>query len=165
MSSAAFLRPPGPPEALGAPAAWPFLLPFGVYVLHTLEELPGFASWATRHFGPETTSTFAAYHIPLMLVVLACSWQAARTGRGAWVVLTTAFQWQFAVNALFHLTTWIALGDYSPGAVTAATVSLPATAYYLAWLRRHHHLGTRRLTGALIAGTLIAAAAIGFLFL
>ncbi|MEV1005441.1 HXXEE domain-containing protein [Nonomuraea sp. NPDC050202] len=153
------------PVVAEAHAAWPFLLPFGVYVLHTLEELPGFAAWATRHFGPETTGTFAAYHIPLMLLVLACSWQAARSGRSAWVVAATALQWQFAVNALFHLTTWIALGDYSPGAVTAATVSLPATAYYLTWLRRHHHASTRQIAGALIAGTLIAAAAIGFLFL
>jgi hypothetical protein len=134
-------------------------------VTHTLEELPGFAAWATRHFGPETTGTFAAYHIPLILLVLACSWQAARTGRGGWVVAVTAFQWQFAVNALFHLTTWIVLGDYSPGAVTAATVSLPATAYYLIWLRRHHRLSTRQFTAALSLGTLIAAAAISFLFL
>jgi hypothetical protein len=58
-----------------ARAAWPFMLPFGVYILHTLEELPGFAAWATRHFGPESTGTFAAYHIPLILLVLACSWQ------------------------------------------------------------------------------------------
>ncbi|MFF3668971.1 HXXEE domain-containing protein [Microtetraspora malaysiensis] len=97
--------------------------------------------------------------------MLACSWQAVRTGRSAWVLLTTAFQWQFAVNALFHLTTWIALGDYSPGVVTAATVSLPATAYYLAWLRRHNHLGARQVALAIALGTLIAAGAIGFLFL
>jgi hypothetical protein len=148
-----------------ARAAWPFLLPFGVYILHTLEELPGFAAWATRHFGPESTGTFAAYHIPLILLVLACSWQAARTGRGAWVVAATAFQWQFAVNALFHLSTWVALGDYSPGAVTAATVSLPATAYYLTWLRRHNRASIRQIALAIPLGTLIAAAAIGFLFL
>lgn len=53
----------------------PFLLPFGVYVLHTLEELQGFAVWASRHFGPETTGMFAAYYIPLMLLVLLCSWR------------------------------------------------------------------------------------------
>jgi hypothetical protein len=152
-------------DPLDTHTAWPFLLPFGVYVVHTLEELPGFAAWATRHFGPETTGTFAAYHIPLILLVLACSWQAARTGRIGWVVAATAFQWQFAVNALFHLGAWITLGDYSPGAVTAATVSLPATVYYLAWLRRHHRVSNRYLALALTVGTLIAAAAISFLFL
>jgi hypothetical protein len=150
-----------------APAAGvlPFLLPFGVYVLHTLEELPGFAAWATRHFGPESTSMFAAYHIPLMLLVLACSWYAMRQGRhGAWVVLATAFQWQFGVNALFHLSTWIILGEYSPGAVTAAVVSIPATACYLTWIRREDRASGREIAVALVLGTLIAAGAIGFLF-
>ncbi|MGC4939904.1 hypothetical protein [Kribbella sp. DT2] len=71
----------------GPLAVWPpdlaaliFVLPFAVYVLHTLEEMQGFAAWATRHFGPETTDTFAAYHIPLMLLVLGCSVQAVRRG-------------------------------------------------------------------------------------
>ncbi|MEV0380610.1 HXXEE domain-containing protein [Nonomuraea sp. NPDC050643] len=146
--------------------ALPFLLPFGVYVLHTLEELQGFAAWATRHFGPETTGMFAAYHIPLMLLVLACSWYAMRQGRhGAWVVLTTAFQWQFGVNALFHLSSWIILGEYSPGAVTAAVVSIPATAFFLTWIRREERASGREIAVALVLGTLIAAGAIGFLFL
>ncbi|MEU1392745.1 MULTISPECIES: HXXEE domain-containing protein [unclassified Nonomuraea] len=144
----------------------PFLMPFGVYVLHTLEELPGFAAWATRHFGPETTSAFASYHVPLMLLVLACSWRATQRDRhGVWVVLATALQWQFAVNALFHLGTWVVLGEYSPGAVTAAVVALPATAWYLAWIRREDRASGREIAVALVVGTLVAAAAIGFLFL
>lgn len=147
-------------------SALPFLAPFAVYILHTLEELPGFADWATRHFGPETTSTFAAYHVPLILLVGYCSWRAMRAGRGGvWVVLATAFQWQFAVNALFHLTTWVALGDYSPGAVTAVTVSIPATVLYFAWIRREDRATRRELALGVGVGTLIAAAAIGFLFL
>ncbi|GGT31805.1 HXXEE domain-containing protein [Nonomuraea spiralis] len=155
-------RPTTPPVL----AVLPFLLPYGVYVLHTVEELPGFADWATRHFGPETTSNFVLYHVPLMLLVLVCSWLAIRQERhGAWVVLATAFQWQFAVNALFHLSTWIILGEYSPGAVTAAVVSLPATACYLVWLRRTDRVSPRQIALALVIGTLIAAAAIGFLFL
>lgn len=143
----------------------PFLLPFAVYLVHTLEEVQGFAAWATRHFGPETTSMFAAYHIPLMLLVLVCSWQAAKHGRGGWVVAATAFQWQFGVNACFHLVTWVALGEYSPGAVTAAVVSLPATAFYFAWLRREQLATPHQTATAITAGTLIAALAIGFLFL
>ncbi|MEV4182907.1 HXXEE domain-containing protein [Streptosporangium canum] len=149
-----------------APGTWPFMLPFVVYVLHTLEELQGFAAWASRHFGPETTSAFAAYHIPLMLLVLLASWRATTAGRhGIWVVLATAFQWQFSVNALFHLSTWIILGEYSPGAVTAAVVSLPATAYYLAWIRREDRAGSGETVLAIALGTVIAALAIGFLFL
>ncbi|MDN5727462.1 MAG: hypothetical protein L0G99_16270, partial [Propionibacteriales bacterium] len=47
----------------------PFFLPYVVYLVHTLEEIQGFADWATRNFGPETTGMFAGYHIPLMLLV------------------------------------------------------------------------------------------------
>ena len=39
---------------------------------------------------------------------------------------------QSLVNALFHLAAWIAPGDYAPGAV----VSIPATGYFFAWVRR-----------------------------
>ncbi|TCP54253.1 uncharacterized protein with HXXEE motif [Tamaricihabitans halophyticus] len=146
--------------------AMPFLLPFVVYVLHTLEELPGFASWASTHFGPETTDTFAAYHIPLMLLVLLCSWRAMRTGHhGGWVVMATAFQWQFAVNAVFHLTSWIVLGDYAPGAVTGAVVAIPATVFYFTWLRRQSRASSTEIALAILIGTVIAALAIGFLFL
>jgi hypothetical protein len=155
------------PSGLAPPPIYlmPFMLPFVVYVIHTLEEMPGFAAWATKHFGPETTGMFATYHIPLMLLVLACSWRAAHRGRGGWVVAATAFQWQFGVNAVFHLTAWITLGDYSPGAVTAAVVSLPATAFYFAWLRREQLATPRQTAIAIAAGTVIAALAIGFLFL
>ncbi|MGI5346636.1 HXXEE domain-containing protein [Streptomyces sp. CA-250714] len=147
-------------------AAAPFLLPYLVYVLHTLEELQGFAAWASEHFGPETTGMFAAYHIPLMLLVLIVSWRAALAGRhGAWVVLAAAFQWQFAVNALFHLAAWIALGDYSPGAVTGAVVSIPAAVFFFFWIRRQRRATASELTLAAVIGTLIAALAIGFLFL
>jgi hypothetical protein len=59
----------------------------------------------------------------------------------------------------------IALGEYSPGAVTAAVVSLPATAYYLTWIRRQARATTREVSVAVALGTLIAAAATGFLFL
>ncbi|MDJ1134180.1 HXXEE domain-containing protein [Streptomyces iconiensis] len=158
------------PAAGLSPAPWlaaaPFLLPYLVYVLHTLEELQGFAAWASEHFGPETTGTFAAYHIPLMLLVLLTSWRAVLAGRhGGWVVMAAAFQWQFAVNALFHLTAWIALGDYAPGAVTGAVVSIPATVFFFIWIRRQRRATVAELTLAAVIGTLIAALAIGFLFL
>lgn len=156
----------GRSASVDIPSTVIFLLPFVVYVLHTLEELPGFASWATAHFGPETTGMFASYHVPLMLLVLLCSWRAMISGRhGGWVVMATAFQWQFSVNALFHLSTWIILGDYSPGAVTAAVVSIPATVFYLHWIRREGRLSGAELCVAVVLGTVIAALAIGFLFL
>lgn len=148
-----------------SPADWPFLLPYAVYIVHTLEELPGFAAWASANFGPETTGSFAAYHIPLILLVGFTGWRAMRTGGRTWVLLATAFQIQFGLNALFHLTVWTATGEYAPGAVTGAAVSIPATVCYLAWVRRERIVSGPRLVFAAVIGALIAAAAIGFLFL
>lgn len=167
--SASQLTPSGEKSPSIAPpdlTALIFLLPFAVYVLHTLEEMQGFAAWATRHFGPETTDNFAAYHIPLMLLVLACSAQAVRSRRRAgWVIMTTAFQWQFFVNALFHLSTWFVLQEYSPGAVTAAVVAIPATVVYFTWLLRERRAAGTEVLVAVSIGTLVAGLAIGFLFM
>ena len=41
-----------------------------------------------------------------------------------------------ARHAVFHLAAWIAPGDYAPGAVTGAVVSISATGYFFAWVRR-----------------------------
>lgn len=144
----------------------PFLLPYLVYVVHSLEELPGFADWVTRHFGEQGTTEFAAVHIPLIMLVLLCSWRATKARRhGAWVVLTSAFAWQFAVNACFHLTTMIIFGEYSPGVVTGATVSVPAAVAYFVWARRTGRITGREAVLSLLVGTVVAALAIGTLFL
>lgn len=142
-----------------------FFVPFVVFVVHTLEELPQFAAWVSEHFAPLTTEKFAVSHIPLILVVLLCSWQAARPhARVGWVIMAVAFQWQFAVNAIFHLGTAAWFGDYSPGMVTAATVALPATVFFFAWLRRERILAANQVATAVAVGTVIAGAAVGVLF-
>ncbi|MGW5746983.1 HXXEE domain-containing protein [Amycolatopsis sp. NPDC003861] len=105
-----------------------------MFIVHTLEELPGFAMWVSAHFAHLTTEKFAVTHIPLILLVLLTSWRASRpTAATGWIVLATAFQWQFAANAAVHLAAAIRFGEYSPGMVT---VALSVTATYLAWLRR-----------------------------
>lgn len=144
----------------------PFLLPPVVFTVHTLEEIPDFAEWATKHFGDETTEAFVAYHIPLILLVGFVSWRAIQPAapRG-WVVAISACQWQFGINALFHLAAWISLGEYAPGALTGAVVSLPATVFYFAWLRRENRATRREILTSIALGTLLAASAIGFLFI
>ncbi|MGC4939903.1 HXXEE domain-containing protein [Kribbella sp. DT2] len=79
--------------------------------------------------------------------------------------MASAFQWQFFVNALFHLGSWFVLRDYSPGAVTAAVIAIPATGLYFTWLRREHRATGREVLAAMTIGTMIAGLAIGFLLL
>ena len=66
---------------------------------------------------------------------------------------------QSLVNALFHLAAWIAPGNYAPGAV----VSVPATGYFFAWVRRQARDTAAELIPAVAVGTVVAAVAIGFL--
>ena len=68
---------------------------------------------------------------------------------------------QSLVNALFHLAAWIAPGDYAPGAV----VSVAATGYFFAWVRPQARATAAELILAVAVGTVVAAVAIGFLFL
>jgi hypothetical protein len=70
---------------------------------------------------------------------------------------------QSLFNALFHLAAWIAPGDYAPGAVTGAVVSIPATGYFFAWVRRQARATAAELILAVAVGTVVAAVAIGFL--
>jgi uncharacterized membrane-anchored protein YitT (DUF2179 family) len=84
---------------------------------------------------------------------------------GGWVVMAIAWQWQFTVNALFHLTAWMALGDYAPGVGTGAVVSIPATGHFFVWVRRQARATAAELILAVAVGTVVAAVASGFLFL
>jgi hypothetical protein len=142
-----------------------FWLPSLYFVLHTLEELPGFALWVTRYFGPMSPVSFAWVHIPLLLLVIVASYQASTTmHQRGWAIFATAAMWQFALNALFHLTTAVLFNDYSPGMVTAG-LALPVTVYFLKQVWREKHLRGRDMGFALVLGTVLAAAAIGVLFL
>ncbi len=143
-----------------------FWLPSIVFIIHTLEELPRFAAWASLHFGPLTTEKFAVSHIPMILLVLFASYEASIVGtHGRWVVLATAFQWQFEVNAIFHLGTSAFFRDYSPGMVTAACVLLPSTGYFMTRVWRDKRLTCIELLVAILLGTVIGIAAVGVLFL
>ncbi|HEY8875743.1 MAG TPA: HXXEE domain-containing protein [Desulfosporosinus sp.] len=143
-----------------------FWLPYVVFIIHSLEELPGFPRWASRYFNPITTNKFAFSHIPLILLVLLASYKASTIGyHGGWVVLVTACAWQFGVNALFHLATTVIFREYSPGMVTAATVSLPASIYFMMTVWNENRLTGMEMVQAIFWGTIIATAAIGVLFL
>jgi len=143
-----------------------FWLPSGTFLLHTLEELPDFPAWVSTHFGAMGLLEFAAIHIPLIGVVLWTSYRAQDPDSPwGWRFMAYAFQWQFAFNALFHLSASAIFRDYSPGMVTAATVALPATAFLTLFNRRHGLLPSGAALGAVGVGAVIALAAVAFLFI
>ena len=143
-----------------------FWLPSLYFILHTLEELPGFAAWVSRHFGAMSTESFVFSHIPLiLLLMLACYKASSGKNSRLWLRFVLAAQLQFALNALFHLGTAALFLEYSPGMLTAACLALPLTVVLLRQMRQAMKLSNQEVLAALGAGALIALIAIGVLFL
>lgn len=143
-----------------------FWLPAVSFILHFLEEMPQFAAWASARFAPTTALEFATVHIPLMMLVIYASFRAwSGPARTPWRFWATAFQWQFAFNAIFHLSLAAINREYVPGMVMAASVSLPATAAVAMSVKRFALIGGAQQIGAIVAGGAIAALAIGALFI
>lgn len=143
-----------------------FWLPYVVLTIHTIEELPGFSAWATRYFAPMTTYKHAMTQGLMILLVLLASYKASSVGyHGGWVVLTAAFQLHIGLNAIFHVITTIVFKEYSPGLLTAITISIPATLFFFFRVNIENRLTSIELTIALFLGTVIATAAIATLFL
>lgn len=143
-----------------------FWLPSLTFLLHTIEELPEFPIWASKHFGPMSVVEFALIHIPLIWFVLWVSYRATvSSSESAWRFWAYAAQWQFAFNAVFHLGASAVFGDYSPGMVTAATVALPATLFMTVACQRLNLLPRANAALACGVGGAIAITAVGWLFI
>lgn len=143
-----------------------FFIPSLYIVIHTLEELPSFAAWVDSHFGSHPTDMFALQHIVIWLLIFLISYKAYQKKRASkWVIMATAAQIQFVLNALFHITTFVLFQEYSPGVISASAVGIPATAWFLRIIWRNNAITSRELAWAVLWGTLFAIAAISFLFL
>lgn len=142
-----------------------FWLPTVTFVLHFLEEMPGFAAWASARLSPTTDLEFAAFHIPLVMLVAYASFRAwSGPADTPWRFWALAFQWQFAFNALFHLSLAAIHREYVPGMVMAATVALPATAALAVGVAKGNLVGAAQRRWAVPAGALIAALAVAAIF-
>lgn len=143
-----------------------FIIPGIYYILHTLEELPYFAPWVSRHFADLSPLTFALFEIPAILFVLLVSYKAfVKQRHGVWVILAVAAQVQFALNALFHLSTAFLFNEYSPGMVTGAVLGLPLTIFFMDRVWQEKRLNHKELSIAILLGATFAAAAISLLFI
>ncbi|TAH32857.1 HXXEE domain-containing protein [Candidatus Saccharibacteria bacterium] len=143
-----------------------FIIPGIYYILHTLEELPYFAPWVSRHFADLSPLTFALFEIPAILFVLLVSYKAfVKQRHGVWVILAVAAQVQFAFNALFHLSTAFLFNEYSPGMVTGAVLGLPLTIFFMDRVWQEKRLNHKELSIAIVLGATFAAAAISLLFI
>ena len=133
---------------------------------HVIEELPHFPEWATRYFGTTTTSYYILSHIPLLMGVFFIVYRGSKGRKnGIWISLAVLVQWALFANGLFHLTTTIMFGEYSPGVVTALVLYIPFTIYFLKRVMREGYLSYTRLVSSCVGGTVLTALIIGSLWL
>lgn len=143
-----------------------FWLPYVVLLIHTIEEIPGFSRWATRHFAPMSTYKHVIIQVGMILAVLLVSYKASMTGyHGIWVILAAAFQLHIGINAVFHVVTTLLYKEYSPGLLTAATLSIPSTVFFFNEICSGGRVSTAELIISICLGIIIGASAIGTLFL
>lgn len=143
-----------------------FWLPYVVLLVHTIEEIPSFSKWATRHFAPMSTYKHTTIQIGMILILLVASYKASTIGyHGIWVILVAAFQLHIGINAIFHVVTTMMYKEYSPGLLTAATLSLPSTIFFFNQMLVENRLTIIELAISLIIGTIIGSSAIATLFL
>lgn len=96
--------------------------------VHWLEEVPGFAAWASAHFAPMSSAWFILSHVPLFAFAGVVTARASRPDPprvavwGAWVLASA-----LGANAIFHMGATLAFGEYSPGLVTAVLLYVPLT--------------------------------------
>lgn len=127
-----------------------------VFVLHVLEEAPGFVAWFNRLVPRGITErTFfsvnaAGLLITLVLVVLVAASRDPVSGLAlaAWVGFL------FLANGLLHLVGTLAHGRYSPGVVTGTLLYLPYGAVLLRSIARDLALDRRAVLAAAALGSI-----------
>jgi hypothetical protein len=104
-----------------------------VFVLHVVEEAPGFVAWFNS-LVPRgiTQSTFlpvngVALAITVAVALLAAAWPGAASG----LLLTAWIGFLMLANGVLHLVGTIAHARYSPGVVTGTLLYIPYGALVL----------------------------------
>jgi hypothetical protein len=105
-----------------------------VFVVHVVEEWPGFVAWFDQQVRPPITQElFASVNVVGLLVTIVVAAVLVSASNAAVGLL--AVGWIGCVmlaNGLFHLVATAVLGRYCPGVVTAGLLYLP-TAGLLFW--------------------------------
>ena len=131
-----------------------FLAP-AIFLLHFLEESPGFVIWFNNHVGRGITSSlFWSVNISAMLVtvlVICFEWFLS-SAESAFIVLIW-LSFLMMANAIFHITGAIVDQGYVPGLITAIILYVP----YFSWLSLEMIKGKRLGKGAFVLFVVIGS--------
>jgi hypothetical protein len=125
-----------------------------VFVLHVLEEAPGFVAWFNGLVTPRITQgTFLAVNATAFAITLAVALAIAASREPAPVLAGVAWVgFLMLANGLFHLVATVAHGRYCPGLVTGVLLYLPSSFLFLRAAVRETRLPPLLVAGLALAG-------------
>ncbi len=127
-----------------------------IFVVHFLEEGPGFVAWFNRHvprgITPELFWTVNFSALAITTLVVALEW--ASESRATAVMTVAWVSFLMLANALLHIAGALADGAYMPGVVTGTLLYLPFGAWVLVRILRAKRLPVGAVVGAALAGAL-----------
>jgi hypothetical protein len=132
-------------EPRAEPSTWVKAVHPGLFVLlapvlflvHILEEVPGFLPWLNSVRSPAVPeSGYLAGNVPYLLITTVLAVAAASYRRkGPALLLLIWLSYIMFANTLFHVTATVVLRRYCPGLITAVTLYLPYFFWFAGYLR------------------------------
>jgi hypothetical protein len=125
-----------------------------IFLLHVLEEAPGFVAWFNTLVREGITQPlFLAVNATALVITVALAAALAGTReKGAAIVTLTWLSCLMFANATFHVTATIVHRMYAPGVITAALLYLPYFTWFLWLVLRRYKIGVPSALGAVLVG-------------
>jgi energy-converting hydrogenase Eha subunit G len=125
-----------------------------VFVLHVLEETPGFVAWFNRQVQPDITPRlfFSVVATGFIITLMVAAIMAANRDRAAAIVATAWIGFLMLANGIFHLVATLAQRGYTPGVVTGSLLYLPVSLLFFAAIARECRMPYPLVTGLALLG-------------
>jgi hypothetical protein len=127
-----------------------------IFILHVVEEFPGFVAWFNSLVRDGISQRlFLQVNVSAFVITTLVAALVAITREKAVVVVSIAWlSLLMLANALLHITGTLVHARYSPGTVTAITLYLPFFAWYLYCAVRTYEIGFAATVAAVIIGSM-----------
>lgn len=126
-----------------------------MFVVHVLEESPGFVPWFNAHVTQGITADlfWAVNATALLITVLASAAVRVMRSTATLILVVAWLSFLMLANAAFHLTGAVVDGGYVPGLATAGLLYVP----YCGWVARQLAHGRHVAPGLLAVAAVLGA--------
>jgi len=125
-----------------------------VFVLHVLEEVPGFVAWFNRHVDPDITprSFYSVVATGFIVTLAIAAVVATARERGSALVAAAWVGFLMLANGLFHLAAALVGRGYAPGVITGTLLYLPLSLLFLGAVARECRMPLPLVAGVALLG-------------